>query len=747
VIRQVLIVKGSPTNHQKDQEQVRPIYQNLFELSPTPSAVFDENGCCILANRAFRIQLGFETDEKDPLDLTLTEVFIEQDQTFIERLQNRGVLRRWESYLRTREGDRFPALVSGRRLDNTDPPRYEISFINISNQKELQLALRREHNRLVSLVDNLSAGLFLVSNQEKITEANTALGNLFRLNPNDLLHQSYKKLFANLVSMASEPSVTQSSLRNSLREVNSRPTLEFTTDGENPRHLELQFFPVWDESGVALGWGGLVQDVTEMRVQTAWKLELLSMLAHDLRTPLATLKGHATALLANFNQWSSEMSLEFLETINRNVDELIRQVDRNLALTRVEAGRLGLRPQSADPKTIIHQAIERAAGSIGEIPIVLDFEKDLPKIRADPARIEEVLINLLDNAARYNPPGLPLVVRVRVSRNMLEISIIDKGKGIPANKQVQIFNKYVRADEEGGGTGLGLFIARKIVEAHGGKIWVNSPPKGADHGAEFTFNLPLMPELPSKPAEEGRAEQPIQQMEGESQAEGEQLLVVEDEADLQALLRAVLTEEGYQVQFAPDGKTALDILETATPDLVLLDWVLPGMDGLTVCRNIRRWSNVPIIIVTSKTAQEDLIAALDAGADDYVTKPFTSSELLARVRALLRRKDIWSYPKEKDQFKEDGLFIDYNSRTVSLDGSHLSLTPTEYKLLSYMSRHKNQVLTYDQLIEHLWDSSAEGSRHSLFVHISRLREKIEQDIKNPQILQTRWGVGYIFMPD
>ena len=125
--------------------------------------------------------------------------------------------------------------------------------------------------------------------------------------------------------------------------------------------------------------------------------------------------------------------------------------------------------------------------------------------------------------------------------------------------------------------------------------------------------------------------------------EGEKILVVEDETDVQTLFHTILSQEGYQVEIASDGPTALDIIQVDPPNLVLLDWMLPGMRGLQVCRNIRRWSNIPIIMVTSKTSQADLIAALDAGADDYVTKPFQSEELLARIRTLIRRGDTLDF--------------------------------------------------------------------------------------------------------
>jgi DNA-binding response OmpR family regulator len=225
---------------------------------------------------------------------------------------------------------------------------------------------------------------------------------------------------------------------------------------------------------------------------------------------------------------------------------------------------------------------------------------------------------------------------------------------------------------------------------------------------------------------------------------GQTVLVVEDEGHTQRLLTALLRQEGHRVELASDGGAAMDIFRRTTPDLVLLDWVLPGMTGLAICRRIRRVSNVPILLLTSKTSQTDLVDALDTGADDYVTKPFQADELLARIRALLRRRGAERIEPEPDRFAEAGLLIDYAAQEVWRRGKRLQLTPTEFDLLAYLSRHKRQVLTYDQLVDHIWGADSGRTRHDLFVHMSRLRKKIEADPKDPELIQTRWGVGYIF---
>jgi PAS domain S-box-containing protein len=728
----------------KTGDKADRMYQELFDLGPMPTAVFEMNGKCLLANRAFFYQLGYDQEALISGGIRFEDLFHKRSlaEELVTELKERHVIRRREVLLEDNEDRVISMLFSGRTLDFKGRPSFDVSLTDISQQKRLERAFRRDHARMTSLIESLTAGLFLVDNKGVITEFNLTLANLFGLDQETMIGEPYQELFARFLSGALEPEMVQQSLSRAIFTVSERPVVEIPRNGESVQHLEVAFFPVWDEDGSPLGWGGLVQDVTEARDRLAWKLELLSILAHDIRTPLATLKGHATALLANYRRWGDEMIMDFLEAMDRTTDELVRQVERSLALTRVESGRLGLRPEAVDPVDLIHQSLERAAGVLSDIPIELDLPECLPNIRADPARVEEMLVNLLDNAARFTPPDKPIVIRARHDGPLLHLSVTDQGQGIPPDKQKLIFEKYTREDTNIGGTGLGLFIAKKIAQAHGGQIWVTSPPPDSEQGAQFTFTLPLMPSQPIPEPLQKVGDDVIHRV----HVKGQRVLVVEDEPDTQTLLYAILAEEGYQVEIASDGPSALDIFRTSPPNLVLLDWILPGMNGLVVCRAIRRWSNVPILLITSRTSQTDLVTALDSGADDYITKPFQAPELLARMRALLRRGEGWFSEEERDTFSAEGLLINFDAREVWLRGSRLKLTPTEYELLAHFAQHRGQVLTYDQLVDHIWSLEARRSRHDLFVHISRLRKKIEPKPKDPRFIVTRWGIGYVFMP-
>ncbi len=343
---------------------------------------------------------------------------------------------------------------------------------------------------------------------------------------------------------------------------------------------------------------------------------------------------------------------------------------------------------------------------------------------------------MLENAALFTPPSTTIRVHARAEEEVVTLAVEDDGPGIPPDQQEGIFERHPRPDSGDDGPGLGLFISRKIVEAHGGRIWLESPTSGTG-GARFLFSLPIMPE-PSEPATS-----PLPH--SAPAAESRTVLLIEADPEMASLIRAILKDHGYEQQYAPDGRSALDLLAAREPDLVLLDPQLPRMDGLTVCRTIRRWSRVPVLVLTSKTATEDLVAAVEAGADDVLSKPFEAAELLARMQALLRRAERWQGRSSPAPLGGEGLTIDERRMTVRKNGDPLDLTPTEFELLAFLAQHQHQVLTHEQLIDHLWPAG-QGSRHQLFVHINRLRSKIEPDPKNPRYVVTRWGVGYAFLP-
>jgi DNA-binding response OmpR family regulator len=220
------------------------------------------------------------------------------------------------------------------------------------------------------------------------------------------------------------------------------------------------------------------------------------------------------------------------------------------------------------------------------------------------------------------------------------------------------------------------------------------------------------------------------------------VMVVDDDIRMLRMMKRMLELEGFQVVMASGGDTALRVFEKEVPDLVLLDVMMPDLDGYSVCQRIREFSQVPIIMVTARDQDREKVEGLDKGADDYVTKPFSASELAARVRAVLRRSNGQGRPRESS-FQYKDMVVDFTSRRVMVKDRELRLTSTEYRLLSYLSLNAGRVITPDQLLDKVWGEEYVGAPHLLQVNIARLRKKMGDSARDPQYIITRPGIGYI----
>jgi len=228
---------------------------------------------------------------------------------------------------------------------------------------------------------------------------------------------------------------------------------------------------------------------------------------------------------------------------------------------------------------------------------------------------------------------------------------------------------------------------------------------------------------------------------------GGRILIVEDEPHIVELVRYNLVQEGFQVSVAYDGAEALRKAKEDDPELVILDLMLPYVDGLEVCRQIRRESSVPILMLTARDGEQQRVVGLEMGADDYVTKPFSPPELVARVRAILRRTTRDARRPSAAPLAVGGLVLDPTTHEVRLNGRLIDLTTKEFDLLQLLLGHPSRVFTRDFLLEHIWGYDYFGSTRTVDMHISRLREKIEDDPNNPTYITTVRGVGYKLKKD
>lgn len=231
-----------------------------------------------------------------------------------------------------------------------------------------------------------------------------------------------------------------------------------------------------------------------------------------------------------------------------------------------------------------------------------------------------------------------------------------------------------------------------------------------------------------------------------------QILIVEDEYDIARIVKDYLNKNGYEATIANSGKEALHFIELLNPEFIILDIMLPDVDGIELCRQIREKNNVPILILSARGSDTDKVLGLGFGADDYMTKPFSLSELLARVKSNLRRVESMTSTPPKQSDNEEILHfgeitIDKKGYKVTKEGKEISLSAKELELLFFLSKHSNQVFSKSQLLDAVWGYTAYGDESTITVYIRRLREKLERDPSNPVYIKTVWGIGYKFTFD
>ena len=370
-------------------------------------------------------------------------------------------------------------------------------------------------------------------------------------------------------------------------------------------------------------------------------------------------------------------------------------------------------------------------------------------MRGDAQVLSEAVGNLLANAIAYSPKGSNVGVGVKVVDGVVEIAVTDRGIGIAEGDQERVFERFYRADQarsrRTGGTGLGLAIVKHAVQRHGGEVRLWSRP---GRGSTFTIRLPqidppadqvVQPKRRRKkrPTPKPAAGTPPHERSQPHDSRPDR----RGRAGSRRSPRLPAAPRGLRGRDRRGRTVGARRLQDRGADIVLLDLMLPGMSGTEVCRQIRATSRVPIIMLTAKDSEVDIVVGLELGADDYVTKPYSSRELLARMRAVLRR--LAQIDADLDDRVLDGgrVVLDIDRHTVAVDGREISMPLKEFELLEVLMRNAGRVLTRGQLIDRVWGTDYFGDTKTLDVHIKRIRSRIEQHPSEPSMLMTVRGLG------
>ena len=509
-------------------------------------------------------------------------------------------------------------------------------------------------------------------------------------------------------------------------------------DGRSVTAL-LNATPIRSEEGVVESFVVTLQDLTFLEEIERLRAEFLGMVSHELRTPLTSIRGSATTMQEAAEDLDVAELRQFLRIIVDQADNIRELIDDLLDVARIEAGALPVSLQPAEVAQRVDRARNTFLSSGAGQKLDITIEPDLPLVMADRRRIGQVIGNLLSNAAQNSPSSS--TIRLSAAREGLHVvvSVADEGRGIPAEQMPRLFRRFSMDAGEmtGGKTGLGLSICRGIVEAHGGRIWAES--QGPSLGAQFTFTIPAVEES----AAQARPASLRSRRKRRRAAQRDSILVVDDDPQTLVYVRRTLSKAGYDSIVTADPEEALGIVKEERPILVLLDMMLPGdKDGIDLMMSIFRIAETPVIFLSAYGQDEVISRAFDAGAADYVVKPFSPTELLARVKAAIRRwQESYRFGMSQPYVNGD-LTIDYSERRVTLAGSPVRMTAAEYSLLFELSLNAGRVLTHDQLLRRVWRPAKPGDIRSLRTLMRRLRRKLNEDVDSPIYIFSEARVGY-----
>ena len=494
--------------------------------------------------------------------------------------------------------------------------------------------------------------------------------------------------------------------------------------------------PIRSQEGEVVSVVVTVQDMTPLEEMERLRAEFLGMVSHELRTPLTSIKGSAATLTEAASDLDPAEMLQFFRIIGEQADYMRDLIGDLLDVARIETGELSVAPAPAEVATLVDEARSRFQSGGGRNNLHIDLSPELPLVMADGRRIIQVLNNLLTNAARTSHEASAIRVSAVREGYHVAVSVTDEGRGIAAERLPHLFRKFSRIDGEDrrrdiAGSGLGLAICKGIVEAHGGRIWAESDGPGL--GARFTFTIPVAGDAAAAvPRLSARRERP----------ERERILVVDDDPQTLRHVRDALARAGYAPIVTGDPQEALSQVEANDPHLVLLDLMLPGTDGIELMGNILDMADVPVIFLSAYGQEETIARAFEKGADDYVVKPFSPTELVARIKAALRKREAPEWAEPSEPFVFGDLTIEYAQRRVTLAGRPVQLTAIEYGLLFELSANAGRVMTYDRLLRRVWGLRKSGDSRRVRTAAKQLRRKLGDDANNPTYILNEPRVGY-----
>ncbi len=744
------VVASRVTDDSKAKGQLRrkqAFYEALIENAMDAMVIINSDGTIRYKSASIENVVGYKMGDdigRSSFDFVHPDDTANGSKAFAELLKKPGATAHYEIRARHADGSWHTLEVVGKNLlDNPAIAGIVANFRDITEQKRMQEALANSEEHFRALIENSLEAMAIINKEGLLSFLSPSFERLLGYKLQEFMGKSpfpfvhaddlprVSKIFGNI---AQKPGAMAKSELRVWHKDGSLRIVEVT--GQNLLHnpavngIVANIRDITERKQAEETLKQLYQHERELRQQLEQEMKkrvkFMRAIAHELKTPL-------TSLLASSDLLVSEIDTEPLQTLAKNIRQgasnLDSRINELLDLVRGEVGMLELKLEHTDMLQLLRDTADsmkpvasRRGQSLG-----LALPPSLPVVRADPVRLQQIVTNLLDNAIKFTPPGGIVRLGAKRKDNDVVIEVRDTGRGISKEEQQSLFQPHQRPRGEASeGLGLGLALCNMLVELHGGRIWVKS---SIGRGSTFGFSLPL--ESPDR--------QPI---EPEKPTKLWKVLIIEDDDAIVNFVRLAFEMRWHEAELfsARLGEEGLDLIESEKPDLVILDLGLPDIDGFEVLRQIRLFSSVPVVILTVSSDEADMVRGLELGADDYIVKPFRQLELLARLKAQLRRQVP---PGEEAPIVCGPLRLDPSTFELTYGGKHVSLTLIEGRIMRYLMQNAGHVVTHSRLGEVVWGEDYPGAIDSLRVYIRHLREKLEIDPSNPRLILTKVGVGYL----
>ena len=486
--------------------------------------------------------------------------------------------------------------------------------------------------------------------------------------------------------------------------------------------------PIHSAAGAVESMIVTMQDLAPFQELNRLRAEFLGMVSHELRAPLAAIKGSAATVLGSSRVLDRTETQQFFRIIEGQADQMDNLISDLLDAGRIDSGMLSVDSRPVQVSKLVEQARTTFESGGGKQTIRIDLPLDLPRVMADEQRIVQVLNNLFSNASVYAPESSVIHVGAMREGVYVAISVTDEGQGVPPEQLPFLFRKYTGVGARPRGAGLGLAICKGLVEAHGGRIRAeNVRPR---QGTRFTFTIPVVKDAGNDGMETRRRGR-------HADRRRPLVLAVDDDPQFLGHVRATLNGAGFGLLTTGNPNEVAYLVDKHDPHLVLLDLLLPEMDGIELMQRVPALTDRPVIFLSAYGRDETVVRALEMGAVDYIVKPFSPMELVARIQTALRKSEVFPV-----SFESGALVINYEERRVTVREVPVELTAIEFDLLRFLSINAGRVVTYENLLRSVWRLDGLEDRRRVRAFVKKLRDKLGDDAENPTYIFTEPRVGY-----